>query len=155
MDNVFSDILGRAAAVLGSRSALGALLRVPESTLERWMEGRSHMPLRAFAAVLDLLAQAEPAGAVPASAPGAQLFRFNIGALFARCSGCGHALFLALTPARPLPLESELACQACGERVVHRALLERLAREAIAHRRAMPAAGRAPKTNYLGASEAA
>jgi hypothetical protein len=46
MDNVFSQILARAVECRGSRSAVSELLRVPHATLERWMDGRSHMPLQ-------------------------------------------------------------------------------------------------------------
>jgi len=152
MDNVFCQILRRAEDLQGSRAALAELLRVPASTLERWMTGCSHMPLRAFTTLLDQLERHEPA----ALAAGTQVLRFNIGAAFAGCERCAHEVFEAMTSQTPLPLSAELACRECGERILHRAVLEGLARRVIARRTAAKAAppGLAQKGGGVGSRRA-
>lgn len=101
------------------------------------MDGRSHMPLRAFCALLDLVASDEASRAAPAhAAAGAQALRFNIGAVFARCERCANEIFDATTSVVPPPLSAELACRACGQRIMHRELLATLARRAFEQRMA-------------------
>ena len=60
-ENVYSRVLAQLVAKESSTQAVANLLHVPEKTLERWMLGRSQMPLRAFLRALDLVVQHEGA----------------------------------------------------------------------------------------------
>ena len=51
--------LARAAELVGGRAKLAELLCVSQSTLARWMSGRSQMPMRAFLSLVELTRKAE------------------------------------------------------------------------------------------------
>lgn len=143
-DTIFTRALGQAVQAQGSSQALAQLLKVPETTLRRWMSGRAQMPLRAFHRVVELLTEHEQSGdaTLPPGACASQAnLSFNIGEVIARCARCGGTQFALLAPAAPLRMTSLLDCSACHHGVVHGALLAELATHAA--RRSRSAARRA------------
>ncbi len=140
-DTIYTRALARAAEAQGSTQSLASLLRVPESTLLRWMSGRAQMPLQAFLKLIEVLVQFEKTGG-DATLDGANVEKrtFKMGELLARCPGCDTTEFVAVEPAATLRFTSQLACVACGERVVHGNLIAQLARDAVHQSRAMTVA---------------
>ena len=130
-ENVYTRVLQQAAAIEGSTQALATLLRVPEGTLLRWMSGRSQMALRAFLKAIDLVAKREVQQAAPPAqpAPVSEALRFNVGPVFACCSGCHGMLFRRADAAQPLTYLSMLACVGCEAEVEHSQLVVQLAKE--------------------------
>jgi len=55
--------------------------------------------------------------------------------VFARCERCANEIFHATTSVVPAPLSAELACRACGQRIMQRELLITLARRAFEQRK--------------------
>jgi DNA-binding transcriptional regulator YdaS (Cro superfamily) len=51
--------LARAAQLVGGRAKLADLLCVSQSTLGRWMSGRSQMPIGVFLSLVELTRKAE------------------------------------------------------------------------------------------------
>jgi hypothetical protein len=145
-DTIYTQTLARAAESQGSTQALASLLRVPENTLLRWMSGRAQMPLQAFLKLVDMLSAQERADlaasreAQRGKPPGAARLTFKMGPLFARCARCDGTEFVAVDPAAPLLLTSDLACAACGLQVRHGTLICQLAKDAVHQSRAMTAA---------------
>lgn len=136
-EDIYVTSLRRGVAFHEGAQALAFALRVPESTLRRWMSGRAMMPEQAFARLLELIVEHE--ARAPASAPGPRTtLSFRVEDLMARCRKCGATAFSADPSAR---MVDPLACLACGEEVVHRDLLIELAQR-IASRRKERAAGR-------------
>ena len=114
-DTVFTRALVQAAEIEGSTQALASLLRVPESTLRRWIAGRAMMPVKAFRRVLELLKQAEQP--VDLEAPDGTV-AISVGELPARCAACSGAFFASKAPAAPLRYSSSLECTACRQDVM-------------------------------------
>src|SRR3954463_14319307 len=145
-DTLYTRALIRAADSQGSTQALASLLRVPENTLLRWMSGRAQMPLQAFLKLVDMLSEQEKADLAASregqrgKPPGTARLTFKMGPLLARCTRCDCTEFVAVDPATPLLLTSELACAGCGERVRHGNLICQLAKDAVQQSRAMTAA---------------
>ena len=142
LSDIYTQTLARAAEAQGSTQALASLLHVPESTLLRWMCGRAQMPVQAFLELVRLLTQYEKkGGAYPATqAAGGEKRTFQMGRLPARCARCDGSEFVPVDPARPVKMTSELACAACGARVVHGNLIAQLAQDAVNQSRAYTAA---------------
>jgi hypothetical protein len=130
-ENVYSKVLAQLVAGEGSSTqAVASLLNVPEKTLERWMLGRSQMPLRAFLRALELVVQHEQRDATPSpSQPAPEPLRFHAGPVAATCAKCGHERFRRVDPAARATYRSTLACLGCGAEVVHGDLIAGLARE--------------------------
>jgi transcriptional regulator with XRE-family HTH domain len=143
LSDIYTETLARAAEAQGSTQAVASLLHVPESTLLRWMSGRAQMPLQAFLKLVSILIQYEKTGGGYAltgtTAPGDKL-AFRMGKLLARCARCDGTDFLPGDPTEPVTLTSELACCACGERVIHGNLIAQLATDAVNQSRAYTAA---------------
>ena len=143
MSDIYTQTLARAAHAQGSTQALASLLHVPEGTLLRWMSGRAQMPLQAFLRLIGLLGEYEKKGG---GYPGTGVtgvgdrLAFRMGKLVARCARCDGTEFLPADPTQPVKLTSELACCACGERVIHGNLIAQLAKDAINQSRAFTAA---------------
>jgi hypothetical protein len=142
-DTIYTRSLARGVELQGSAQALASLLRVPETTLLRWMSGRAQMPLQAFLKLVELLTEYEKADQAlsreaPASrTPPASPTTFQMGALLARCERCDGEEFLAPAPLRYI---SKLACASCGEEVAHSELIVRLARETVQYLRTLSVA---------------
>ena len=132
-EDVYVISLRRAAEIHGSTQGLASALRVPESTLKRWMSGRAMMPEQAFNRVLESIIEHEARDRAPPTPSGERSdLSFRVEDLFARCRKCGGAAFSASAPAR---LADSLECLACGEQIVHRDLLVELAQRAASRRR--------------------
>ncbi len=58
-ETLYTVTLARAAELVGGRAKLAELLCVSQSTLARWMSGRSQMPMRAFLSLVELTRKAE------------------------------------------------------------------------------------------------
>ena len=142
MSDIYTQTLARAAEAQGSTQALASLLHVPESTLLRWMSGRAQMPVQAFLELVRLLTQYEnKGGAYPATqAAGGEKLTFRMGRHAARCGRCDGSEFVPADRVRPVKMTSELACSACGERVMHGDLIAQLANDAVNQSRAYTAA---------------
>jgi hypothetical protein len=140
-DTVYSRLLARAIELEGSAESIAGILRVPDATMRRWMDGRALMPLRAFQKLVSYLAEAEARGMGASSAPqaagdGIERLTFPVGKVFARCARCeGIEFCRAAVPAAPLRMTSMLTCCTCGMDVIHRRLLERLAEAVIVHKK--------------------
>lgn len=130
-ENVYSKVLAQLVAREGSSTqAVASLLNVPEKTLERWMLGRSQMPLRAFLRALELVAQHEQRdGTLVASAPEPEPLRFLAGPVPATCAKCGQEHFRRADPSARPTYRSTLACLGCGTEVAHGDLIAALAKE--------------------------
>ena len=130
-ENVYSKVLAQLVAKEGaSTQAVASLLNVPEKTLERWMLGRSQMPLRAFLRALDLIVQHEERdGTMAPAQPAPDPLIFRAGAVTAACAKCGQERFRRVDPAARATYRSLLACLGCGSEVVHGDLIAALARE--------------------------
>lgn len=158
-DTIFTRALARATQLHGSSQALAGLLRVPESTLLRWISGRAQMPLRAFHRVIELLTEHEQsADATPAPAASVREanLSFNIGEMLARCARCSGTQFAPQSPAAPLQMTSVLHCSSCHYGVVHGALLAELAARAVRHSRhvATRTKGKRPAATHTAQNEA-
>jgi len=138
-DSVYTRLLGRALA-LESAGVLATTLRVPRATLDRWVAGKAPMPVQAFLNLITLVSQRE-AGVNGAPPAGDGVLTFPIGRLLARCARCDGNGFVPVVPDAPLRMTSELACGACGEKVVHGELIARLGAEAVQQARAVAVAG--------------
>ena len=134
-ENVYSKVLAQLAAKEeGGTLAVADLLKVPQKTLERWMLGRSQMPLRAFLRALDLVVQHEERdGTVQAAPPAVAPLAFRAGPATATCTKCGHERFRRADPQAGPSYRSMLACLGCGTEVMHANLIAALAKE-VAHR---------------------
>ena len=100
-EDIYVTSLRRAASLHGSTQGLASALRVPESTLLRWMSGRAMMPEQAFTRVLAFIAEHEAKDfASPAPSAGRSDLSFRAEDLFARCRNCGGTGFGAAGPAR-------------------------------------------------------
>lgn len=129
-ENVYARVLAQLVAKESSTQAVASLLHVPEKTLERWMLGRSQMPLRAFLRALDLVVQHEERdGALPSTQPAPEPLTFRAGPVAATCAKCGHEHFRRADPAARPTYRSRLACFGCGTEVVHGDLITALAKE--------------------------
>jgi len=152
-DTIYTKTLARAAEMHGSTQALASFLHVPENTLLRWMSGRAQMPLQAFLKLIEVLSQSERNGGGAAALPGAaqgEPVTFKMGENVAHCARCDGIEFVAADGR--LDFISELACRACGERVVHGNLIAQLAKDAIQQSRAMTAARGRRQAQLLKAS---
>jgi hypothetical protein len=131
--NVYRKLLAQAAQYEGSTQALAGLLRVPEKTLERWMQGKAHMPLRAFYKLMEVLAQHEQEGAGEELADADAPLTFAIGRQVAQCSSCGGQEFARVDKDGPLRFVHRLRCLSCDTQVVHGDLVAELARRVSIH----------------------
>ena len=127
-DSVYTRLLARALA-LESADALAETLRVPRATLDRWVAGKAPMPVQAFLRLIALVAERE--GVLNSGPAGAEVLTFPMGRLLARCARCDGTGFVPVEPQAQLRMTSELACAACGEKVVHGNLIARLGAEAV------------------------
>ena len=137
-DTIHTRVLVQAAEVQGSTQALATLLRVPESTLLRWMSGRAQMPVQAFLKLVELVSQHElKGGAETGAAPAndAEGLSFTMGRHLAHCARCDGTGFAMEAPG-PLKMTSRLVCRACGEPVIHGNLVAQLAQDAVQHSKA-------------------
>ena len=121
--NVYTRLLKQLVAIEGSSQAVASLLRVPEGTLNWWMNGRAQMPLRALLKAIDLVAKHE-LNDQP------ERFTFDVGTVRARCAGCGGTEFRRRDAAAPFTYTSPLACAICGREVKHGDLVVQVAKEA-------------------------
>jgi len=140
-DTIYTRTLARAAEAQGSTQALATLLHVPENTLLRWMSGRAQMPLQAFLKLIEVLAEYEKKGAdttIDESKDGAPI-TLRMGELLARCAKCDGTEFGATDGTNRVTFTSEVACRACGERVIYGNLVAQLAKDAVLHSRTMSA----------------
>jgi hypothetical protein len=139
-DTLYTRALVRAAEIQGSTQALASILHVPENTLLRWMAGRAQMPLQAFLKTIELIAADERKQApVPRADAATGKLRFKIGHLEAHCERCDSHEFVQTDPSMPLRYIDELACAACGHRIMHGGLIAQLA-NAVSHSKAPTAA---------------
>ena len=138
-DTIYTRALAKAAAAQGSTQSLATLLRVPENTLLRWMSGRAQMPLQAFLKLIDVLALHEKNGADTTiqESPTGEPLTLRMGEHVARCARCDGTEFLPGGDNTRVRFTSELACRACGERVICGNLVSRLAKDAVRHSRAL------------------
>ncbi|HUQ75761.1 MAG TPA: hypothetical protein VM183_13635 [Burkholderiales bacterium] len=124
-DTIFTRALNAAVEIEGSTQGLASLLRVPEGTLLRWIAGRAMMPVRAFVRLMDIVATHEarlpdePSEPAPAEA----VLTFHVHQLRARCASCDAVEFVRRSPGAALRYRSVLACNSCGQEIVHCALL--------------------------------
>jgi len=141
-DTLYTRALVRAAEIQGSTQSLASLLRVPETTLLRWMAGRAQMPLQAFLKTIELISADErkQAPAPRPDGPSAEKLRFKIGDLEAHCERCDGHEFVQTDPSMPLRYINELACRGCGHRVSHGNLIAQLAKDAVYHSKALTVA---------------
>jgi len=58
-ETIYTMTLARAAQLVGGRAKLADLLCVSQSTLGRWMSGRSQMPIGVFLSLVELTRKAE------------------------------------------------------------------------------------------------
>lgn len=131
-ETLYTQTLVRAAEAEGGTAALASVLNVPENTLARWMSGRAQTPLRAFLKALERLSAHEMSGAAAPRPPGnGEPLVFRMGDLVACCARCDGTEFAPSNPHAPLSLTGELACRACGEKVIHGNLIARLAEDAV------------------------
>ena len=140
-DTIYTRTLARTAEAQGSTQSLASLLRVPENTLLRWMSGRAQMPLQAFLKLMEVLAQHEKNGAsttIQEAAKGEPV-TLKMGELQAHCAKCDGTEFLATSDDPGVRFTSQLACRACGERVIYGNLVAQLAKDAVMHSRALTA----------------
>ncbi len=140
-ETLYTQTLARAAEAEGGTAALASVLNVPENTLVRWMSGRAQTPLRAFLKVLERLSVHEGNGiAKPRTVTNGGPLTFRMGQILARCSRCDGTEFGPAERDAPLKLTSELACRACGGKVIHGNLIAQLAQDTVQHSHAMSAA---------------
>ena len=153
-DTIFTRTLVRASEMHGSTQALASFLHVPENTLLRWMSGRAQMPLQAFLKLIEAISLDERKGADHQAppAPTGEPMTFKIGDNVAHCARCEGTEFVVTEPQGRLNFISELACRACGARVVHGDLIAQLAKDAIQQSRAMTAARSRRHAELLKAS---
>ena len=139
-DTIYTRTLARASEMHGSTQALASFLHVPENTLLRWMSGRAQMPLQAFLKLIEAISLSERNGGAHLAPPIAQgePLSFKMGDNVAHCARCDGTEFIAAEG--QLNFISQLACRACGERVVHGNLVAQLAKDAIQQSRAMTVA---------------
>jgi len=140
-DTIYTRTLVRAAEAQGSTQSLASLLRVPENTLLRWMSGRAQMPLQAFLKLIEVLADHEKKGVdttIEECKDGAPI-TVRMGELLARCAKCDGSELAATNGTSRLTFTSEVACRACGERVIYGDLVAQLAKDAVLHSRTLTA----------------
>jgi len=140
-DTIYTRTLARAAEAQGSTQSLASLLRVPENTLLRWMSGRAQMPLQAFLKLIEVLAQHEKKGAdttIEETTDGSPI-TVKMGEILGRCAKCDGTEFLPAEETGRVRFTSEVACRACGERVVYGNLVAQLAKDAVLHSRTLTA----------------
>lgn len=126
-ETVFTRALTQAMEVEGSAQALAYLLRVPESTLLRWLAGRAQMPLHAFHRVIDLLVAHERKVGAPLGLDAREeRLSFAIGGISAQCKGCGGAQFEGAPG-----MTSVLVCPGCKAETTQGELLAELATRAV------------------------
>jgi len=147
-DSVYTRLLARALA-LESADALAETLRVPRATLDRWVAGKAPMPVQAFLRLIALVTERE--GVLDSGPAGMEVLTFPMGRLLARCARCDGTGFVPVEPQAQLRMTSELACAACGEKVVHGNLVARLGAEAVQQARTA-AVARAKRTVDAGAA---
>jgi hypothetical protein len=130
-ENVYSKVLAQLVArEEGGTQAVAHLLNVPDKTLERWMLGRSQMPLRAFLRALDLVVQHEERdGTTPLGAPAPEPLVFHAGPVIATCAKCGHERFRRADPKARPSYRNMLTCLGCATEIAHGDLIARLAKE--------------------------
>jgi len=130
-ENVYSKVLAQLVArEEGGTLAVAHLLNVPEKTLERWMLGRSQMPLRAFLRALDLVVQHEERdGHRQTSSPAPEPLVFHAGPVTATCAKCGHERFRRADPTARPSYRSMLVCLGCATAISHADLIAALAKE--------------------------
>lgn len=129
-ENVYSKVLSQLVEREGSRQAVASLLNVPEKTLERWMLGRSQMPVRAFLRALELVVKHEEREGIRAPVqPVAEPLMFRAGPVAAACAKCGNERFRYVDAAARATYRSMLACLGCGTEVMHSGLIAALAHE--------------------------
>lgn len=140
-DTIYTRTLARTAEAQGSTQSLASLLHVPENTLLRWMSGRAQMPLQAFLKLIEVLAQHEKRGAdttIEECKDGTPI-TVRMGELATRCAKCDGTEFAATDGTRRVRFTSEIACRACGERVIYGDLVAQLAKDAVLHSRTLTA----------------
>jgi hypothetical protein len=120
-DTFYTRALAQAIEVEGGPQALAYLLRVPESTLLRWVAGRAQMPLQAFHRVIELLIAHERKSGEAR----------NIGHFPAECRRCGGTQFEPAAGQGPLGMTSVLVCSACKAETTQGELLAELATQAV------------------------
>ena len=135
MNQLFTGILNEALRLEGSAQALARRLRVPGSTLARWLAGRAQTPLGAFLVTLEYIMQQERAADAqdPAAQPAhaaQDTVPLPLVDLAARCGRCGGSAFRANERGK-LRLTSVLSCAQCGADAIHGHLLAQVAKEAI------------------------
>jgi hypothetical protein len=134
-ETVYTRVLRQAVEIEGSTQALATRLRVPETTLARWIAGRASMPYVAFLEALRYVTANEHAlKDDPAS--GETTLTLKIGPNFARCSACDGVEFRSVNPTEPLRYVSKVACKTCGSEVPYGQLVVGLAKEVTLHSRA-------------------
>jgi len=149
--NIYTKALERAVELEGSTQAIAHLLRVPESTLQRWMAGRAQMPLQAFLKLIDFVVRHEeqidngmrtdiaPRG-MHISAEG--IVTLKAGPVTATCERCDGTQFALAEPDKPLRYVSDLVCRSCDQRVIHGKLVSQLAKDVVHQSRAFTATRR-------------
>lgn len=130
-ETLYTHVLRRAAEVEGSTQALATLLKVPESTLLRWMSGHAQMPLRAFLRLVDLQIRQEKAEAAPPQVQSSSARRVSVstGQIAARCTRCDGTDFIA-PDADAGRMTTTLACANCGDSTTRGDLVVQAAKEA-------------------------
>lgn len=136
-DTFYMRALAQAIEVEGGPQALAYLLRVPESTLLRWLAGRAQMPLQAFHRVIDLLVAHERKGGTTFELSGHPdgSLTFDTGGIAAQCKGCGGTQFEPAADGT-LGMTSVLVCPACKAQTTQGELLAELATRAVKQSRA-------------------
>ena len=139
-DTIFTRSLARAVEVEGGTQAVAYMLRVPESTLVRWLAGRAQMPLQAFHCVIDRLVAHERRTGEPK----------GIGHFPAECRRCDGAQLEPAAATGAPGMTSVLVCPACKAQTTHGELLAALATQAI--RQSREAASRPVRSAGVSAS---
>lgn len=129
---IFTRALARAAEVQGSTQALASSLRVPESTLLRWMSGRAQMPLRAALRLIELLNEFEAQGKdVSLQEAATDKLAFTLDQSMAHCARCECTEFVLEDSSATVRFTSMLRCHSCSERVIYGNLIAKLAKDNV------------------------
>jgi hypothetical protein len=129
-ENVYARVLAQLVQAEGSAQAVARRLRAPEKTMERWLQGRAQMPLRAFLEALKLVVDHEVRdGPLCGAQHAPERLTFKAGPVVAECPKCRSTQFRRADADAPLTYRSRLACLRCEGEIVHGDLVVALTRE--------------------------
>lgn len=134
-ETVYTEALRQALEIVGSTQALASRLRVPETTLARWISGSAFMPYLAFLETLKYVSEQQQRLTQDGRC-GESKFSLNIGTNFARCSACDGVEFRCVNSNEPRRYVSIVSCLTCGKETPYGQLVVALAKEASVAARA-------------------